>query len=226
MIVGTAGHVDHGKTALIRGLTGIATDRLKEEQTRGLTIEPGYAYPTPPPGSEGAVLGFIDVPGHERFIANMLAGAAGIDAMLLVVAADDGIMPQSVEHLRILELLGVERAWVALTKCDRVDAARVQQVRVEITAWLAQTRFAGAPLFAVSNLSGAGQAALGAALWSAPLSSRARGWWSPALSAAVRCSRAIACACCRAGPARGYARCGHRIARSGWPGAASAARSI
>ncbi|KFF49627.1 hypothetical protein GY26_07440 [Gammaproteobacteria bacterium MFB021] len=174
MIVGTAGHVDHGKTALIRGLTGIATDRLKEEQARGLTIEPGYAYPTPPPGSEGAVLGFIDVPGHERFIANMLAGAAGIDAMLLVVAADDGIMPQSVEHLRILELLGVERAWVALTKCDRVDAARVQQVSAEITAWLAKTRFAGAPLFAVSNLSGAGQAALGDALWAAARAQTAR----------------------------------------------------
>ncbi|WP_110670656.1 selenocysteine-specific translation elongation factor [Salinicola halophilus] len=166
MIVGTAGHVDHGKTALIQALTGVATDRLKEEQARGLTIEAGYAYPEPPPDHPDVTLGFIDVPGHERFIANMLSGAAGIEAMLLVVAADDGIMPQTVEHARILELLGVTRAWVALTKTDRVEPARVDQVRGEIDDWLAATPFVGAPIFAVSSITGEGIAALGGTLWS------------------------------------------------------------
>ncbi|GHB31663.1 selenocysteine-specific translation elongation factor [Salinicola rhizosphaerae] len=165
MIVGTAGHVDHGKTALIRALTGVQTDRLKEEQARGLTIEPGYAYPRPPAGFDGVSLGFIDVPGHERFIANMLSGAAGIEAMLLVVAADDGIMPQTREHARILELLGVTRAWVALTKIDRVDSARIAAVSADIDAWLAATPFAGAPIFPLSSVSDAGIAALGETLW-------------------------------------------------------------
>lgn len=167
MIVGTAGHVDHGKTGLIRSLTGVATDRLKEEQARGLTIEAGYAYPEPPGEHAGVTLGFIDVPGHERFIANMLSGAAGIEAMLLVVAADDGIMPQTVEHARILELLGVTRAWVALTKTDRVEPSRVAQVRTQIDEWLAATPFAGAPVFPVSNATGEGIAALADTLWSA-----------------------------------------------------------
>ncbi|WP_110644063.1 selenocysteine-specific translation elongation factor [Salinicola sp. CPA57] len=167
MIVGTAGHVDHGKTALIRALTGVATDRLKEEQVRGLTIEAGYAYPEPPPEYAGATLGFIDVPGHERFIANMLSGAVGIQAMLLVVAADDGIMPQTREHARILELLGVTQAWVALTKVDRVDPDRVAQVMLELQRWLADTAFAGAPIFPLSNASGEGIGALGHALWTA-----------------------------------------------------------
>ncbi|OLO04098.1 selenocysteine-specific translation elongation factor [Salinicola socius] len=167
MIVGTAGHVDHGKTALIRALTGVATDRLKEEQVRGLTIEAGYAYPEPPPEYAGATLGFIDVPGHERFIANMLSGAVGIQAMLLVVAADDGIMPQTREHARILELLGVTQAWVALTKVDRVDPDRIAQVMLELQCWLADTAFAEAPIFPLSNASGEGIGALGHALWTA-----------------------------------------------------------
>ncbi|WP_251976340.1 selenocysteine-specific translation elongation factor [Salinicola avicenniae] len=167
MIVGTAGHVDHGKTALVRALTGVKTDRLKEEQARGLTIEAGYAYPDPPPGFDGVSLGFIDVPGHERFIANMLSGAAGIEAMLLVVAADDGIMPQTREHARILELLGVTRAWVALTKIDRVDGARVDAVSADIDAWLAGTPFAGSPIFPLSSLRGEGVEALSETLWRA-----------------------------------------------------------
>lgn len=165
MIVGTAGHVDHGKTSLIHALTGVATDRLKEEQARGLTIEAGYAYPEPPPGQAGAVLGFIDVPGHERFVANMLSGAVGIQAMLLVIAADDGIMPQTLEHARILELLGVTQAWVALTKIDRVTPARIDEVRREIAAWLDTTAFAGAPIFPLSSVTGAGLQPLESTLW-------------------------------------------------------------
>src|SRR3954468_9578058 len=110
MIVGTAGHVDHGKTALVRALTGVDTDRLKEEKERGITIDLGFAY-LPAPG--GSVLGFVDVPGHERFVRNMLAGATGIDFALLVVAADDGLMPQTIEHLAILDLLGVSRGLAA-----------------------------------------------------------------------------------------------------------------
>src|SRR5438445_498313 len=121
MIIGTAGHIDHGKTALIKALTGMDADRLPEEKARGITIDLGYAfYPLP----HGAVLGFIDVPGHERFVHNMLAGATGIDFVLLVVAADDGVMPQTREHMEIIDLLGVKRGAVALTKIDRVEAAR------------------------------------------------------------------------------------------------------
>src|SRR6516162_4071232 len=119
MIVGTAGHVDHGKTALVRALTGLDTDRLKEEKERGISIDLGFAYLAV---GDGSVLGFVDVPGHERFIRNMLAGATGIDFVLLVVAADDGVMPQTREHLAILDLLGNRRGIVALTKADLADA--------------------------------------------------------------------------------------------------------
>jgi len=144
MIVGTAGHIDHGKTTLTRALTGVDTDRLKEEKARGISIELGYAY-APLPG--GARLGVIDVPGHEKFIRTMASGVTGIDLALLVVAADDGIMPQTREHLAILELLGVRRACVALTKIDRVDAVRLVQVEADVEALLAGTPFAGAPMF-------------------------------------------------------------------------------
>lgn len=147
MIVGTAGHIDHGKTTLTRALTGVDTDRLKEEKARGISIELGYAY-TPLPG--GATLGVIDVPGHEKFIRTMASGVTGIDLALLVVAADDGIMPQTREHLAILALLGVRRACVALTKSDRADAARRAEVEREIAALLEATPFAGAPLFATA----------------------------------------------------------------------------
>ena len=114
MIVGTAGHIDHGKTSLVRALTGTDADRLKEEKARGITIDLGFAYM---PAGDGAI-GFVDVPGHERLVHNMLAGASGIDLALLVVAADDGVMPQTREHLAILDLLGVTRGLVALTKTD------------------------------------------------------------------------------------------------------------
>jgi len=144
MIVGTAGHIDHGKTTLTRALTGVDTDRLKEEKERGISIELGYAY-TPLPN--GDVLGLIDVPGHEKLIHTMAAGASGIDYALLVIAADDGIMPQTREHLAILELLGVSRGVVALTKIDRVDAERIAALESDITALLAQTFLAGAGIF-------------------------------------------------------------------------------
>ena len=126
MIVGTAGHIDHGKTTLVRALTGVDTDRLKEEKARGISIELGYAYT---PLENGEVLGFIDVPGHERLVHTMVAGACGIDFALLVVAADDGVMPQTREHLAILELLGISHGAVALSKTDRVDEARLQRGR-------------------------------------------------------------------------------------------------
>jgi selenocysteine-specific elongation factor len=144
MIVGTAGHIDHGKTSLVRALTGVDTDRLKEEKARGISIELGYAY-TELGGGE--VLGFVDVPGHERLVHTMVAGVGGIDYSLLVVAADDGVMPQTLEHLAILELLGITQGAVALTKIDRVDAVRVAAVIAQIEALLAATPLAGAPIF-------------------------------------------------------------------------------
>ncbi|TYQ21774.1 UNVERIFIED_ORG: selenocysteine-specific elongation factor [Zoogloea ramigera] len=144
MIIGTAGHIDHGKTTLTRALTGVDTDRLKEEKARGISIELGYAYTAL---TEHDTLGVIDVPGHEKFIRTMAAGVTGIDAALLVVAADDGIMPQTLEHLAILRLLGVKRGAVALTKIDRADAAQIALIEADITALLAPTDFAGAPVF-------------------------------------------------------------------------------
>lgn len=161
MIVGTAGHIDHGKTALLKALTGQAGDRRREERERGITIDLGYAYADL---GEGALTGFIDVPGHERFVHNMLAGASGIDCMLLVVAADDGVMPQTREHLAIVELLGIRRALVALTKIDRAEPERVAQVRREIDALLAPGPLAGSPVFPVSSIRGDGIDALRAAL--------------------------------------------------------------
>ncbi len=161
MIVGTAGHIDHGKTALIKALTGMDADRLPEEKERGITIDLGYAFcPLP----HGEVLGFIDVPGHERFVHNMLAGATGIDFVLLVVAADDGVMPQTREHLEIIDLLGVKGGAVALTKIDRVEPARVASVRAEIDALLRGTALAGSPVFALSSMTGNGVPALRAHL--------------------------------------------------------------
>jgi len=161
VIIATAGHVDHGKTSLVAALTGVDTDRLPEEKKRGLTIDLGFAYL---PVSDAATIGFIDVPGHERFIHNMLSGVAGIDFALLVVAADDGPMPQTREHLAILDLLGVRRGAVALTKIDRVSAARVDAVKGQLAALLAPTALAGAPLVPLSVVSGVGVAALKAQL--------------------------------------------------------------
>ena len=161
MIVATAGHVDHGKTSLVRALTGIDTDRLPEEKRRNLTIDLGFAYMGLP---GGGVLGFVDVPGHERFIRNMLCGVAAIDHALLVVAADDGVMPQTREHLAILELLGVADGAAVITKTDRVDADRVAEVAEEVALYLDETRLAGAPCFPLSSVSGEGVDALRAHL--------------------------------------------------------------
>ncbi len=142
MIVGTAGHIDHGKTTLTRALTGVHTDRLKEEQARGISIELGYAYL---PLADGTVLGVIDVPGHEKFIRTMASGVTGIDFALLVVAADDGVMPQTQEHLAILQLLGVTRGAVALTKIDRADAPAWRRwKRISKRCWPAR-RWRAAP---------------------------------------------------------------------------------
>jgi len=144
MIIGTAGHIDHGKTTLVRALTGVETDRLKEEKARGISIELGYAYAPLP---NGDVMGIIDVPGHERFVHTMAAGAVGIDHALLVVAADDGVMPQTLEHLEILQLLGVKKGTVALTKVDRVLPERVQEVKLEIAAILSVSSLHDSPIF-------------------------------------------------------------------------------
>ena len=153
MIVGTAGHIDHGKTSLVRALTGVDTDRLKEEKKRGISIDIGFAFlPVP----DGSILGFIDVPGHEAFVHNMLAGATGIDMALLVVAADDGVMPQTREHLSIIDLLGIRNGVIALTKSDLVDDARRQAVEQEIRATLAGTTLADARIVPVSTVTGNG----------------------------------------------------------------------
>src|SRR5262249_45539253 len=156
VIIGTAGHIDHGKTALIKALTGVDTDRLKEERERGISIDLGFAR------FDGGDVeaGVVDVPGHERFIRNMLAGAHGIDLVLLVVAADDGVMPQTEEHLDILHLLGARRGVVAMTKVDLVEADRRRAVREEIEILLDGTGLDGAPIVEVSTVSGEGLAAL------------------------------------------------------------------
>ena len=161
MIVATAGHVDHGKTALVRALTGVDTDRLPEEKKRGLTIDLGFAY-RPLDGDH--VLGFVDVPGHERFVRNMLAGVGSIDLALVVVAADDGVMPQTREHTAILDLLGVAECIAVVSKVDKVDAARAEEVSAEIDALLSTTRMRGADIHQVSALSGAGVETLADAL--------------------------------------------------------------
>jgi selenocysteine-specific elongation factor len=172
MIVGTAGHIDHGKTALVKALTGVDTDRLREEKARGITIDLGYAYHDL---GDGRITGFVDVPGHERFVHNMLAGAIGIDYALLVVAADDGVMPQTREHLDILHLLGLARGAVALTKIDRAAPSRIEEVQAELREVLAPSVLAGAPIFPVSNVTGEGIDALKRHLADVPDSARSRG---------------------------------------------------
>ena len=147
MIIGTAGHIDHGKTTLVRALTGVETDRLKEEQARGMSIELGYAYT---PLANHDILGFVDVPGHEKLVHTMAAGASGIDFGLLVVAADDGVMPQTREHLAILSMLGITTGAIALTKRDRVSPERLAEAESEIRQLLASTFLQDAPLFPLS----------------------------------------------------------------------------
>jgi len=161
MIVGTAGHIDHGKTTLIKALTGVDTDRLPQEKARGITLDLGYAY------TDGGLLGYVDVPGHEKLVHNMLAGAMGIDFLLLVVAADDGPMPQTREHLAIASLLGFERGAIVLTKIDRVAPPRLAAAREEITALLMGSPLARAPVFPVAATSGEGVAELRTHLLSA-----------------------------------------------------------
>tara|TARA_R110002110_G_scaffold415612_2_gene651613 strand:+ start:78798 stop:80708 length:1911 start_codon:yes stop_codon:yes gene_type:complete len=153
MIIATAGHIDHGKTLLVKALTGIDADRLPEEKKRGMTLDLGFAYTDL---ENGTRLGFIDVPGHERLVHNMLAGVTGIDCALLVVAADDGPMPQTLEHLAILNILGISRGMVALTKIDRVDPARVEEAQAEIELLIGETSLAGAPVYPVSAITGDG----------------------------------------------------------------------
>ncbi len=171
MIVGTAGHIDHGKTALVKALTGTDADRLAEEKARGITIDLGFAYADL---GGGAITGFVDVPGHERLIHTMLAGAGGIDLALLVVAADDGVMPQTREHVAILDLLGIARGIVALTKADLADATRRAAVAAEIRAVLEGTALADAPVMPVSSLTGEGIDALRTALIAAETETAAR----------------------------------------------------
>ncbi|EML9044830.1 TPA: selenocysteine-specific translation elongation factor [Enterobacter cloacae] len=157
MIIATAGHVDHGKTTLLQAITGVHADRLPEEKKRGMTIDLGYAYWPQP---DGRVLGFIDVPGHEKFLSNMLAGVGGIDHALLVVACDDGVMAQTREHLAILQLTGNPQLTVALTKADRVDATRINEVREAVEATLREYGFTDAALFETVATEGRGIDAL------------------------------------------------------------------
>src|SRR5579885_1066922 len=142
LIIGTAGHIDHGKTSLVRALTGIDTDRLEEEKRRGISIDLGFAHL--------GDISFIDVPGHERFVKNMLAGASGIDAVLLVIAADESIKPQTREHFDICRLLGIRRGVIALTKADLVDPDLLDLARLEAEEFVQGSFLEGAPIIPVS----------------------------------------------------------------------------
>src|SRR5947207_336271 len=160
IIVGTAGHIDHGKSSLVEALTGTHPDRLEEEKRRGITIDLGFAFLE----ESGVRFGFVDVPGHERFVGNMLAGAAGIDVVLLVIAADESIKPQTREHFDICRLLGIERGLVALTKTDLVDSETVELVRLELEDFLHGSFLEKAPIVPVSAKSGQGLTELKRAL--------------------------------------------------------------
>src|SRR5437763_782987 len=159
IIIGTAGHIDHGKTALVKALTGIDADRLQEEKRRGITIDLGFAHlELPSPEGQTLRLGFVDVPGHERFVRNMLAGVGGIDLVLLVVAADEGIKPQTREHFDICRLLAIPRGITVLTKSDLVDADSLSVVKLELEEYLAASFLdpARTPVIPVSSKTGAG----------------------------------------------------------------------
>ena len=157
VIIGTAGHVDHGKTLLVKALTGIDTDRLVEEKKRGITIDLGFAHLD---FEDGTQAGLVDVPGHEKFIKNMLAGAGGIDLAMLVVAADEGFMPQTVEHLGILSLLGIREGLVVITKADMVDPEWVEMIAEDVRERVKGTFLEGKPIMAVSAYTGQGIAEL------------------------------------------------------------------
>ena len=153
IILGTAGHIDHGKTSLIKAITGTNTDRLKEEQKRGITIELGFASLDLPSGRH---LGIVDVPGHEKFVKNMVAGATGIDIVCMVIAADEGVMPQTREHMEICALLGVRHGMVVLTKIDMVDEEWLELVTEDIRDFTVGTFLDGAPIVPVSSATGDG----------------------------------------------------------------------
>jgi selenocysteine-specific elongation factor len=171
MIVGTAGHIDHGKTALVKALTGTDTDRLAEEKARGITIDLGFAYADL---GGGSITGFVDVPGHERLIHTMLAGAGGIDMAMLVIAADDGVMPQTREHMAILDLLGLDRGLIVMTKADLADQAQREQVAQDIRDLTRDTRLGDARIVAVSTVTGEGLDDLRATLITAEAETAAR----------------------------------------------------
>ncbi len=167
VIIGTAGHIDHGKTALVKALTGIDADRLKEEKRRGITIDIGFAnLELPGPGGEPIRFGFIDVPGHERFVHNMLAGIGGIDIVILVVAADESVMPQTREHFDICRLLSIRHGLTVLTKSDLVDSDTLEVVRLEVEDYVRGSFLdaAKAPIIPASAITGAGVDAVKAAL--------------------------------------------------------------
>ena len=153
IIIGTAGHIDHGKTTLIKALTGRNTDRWEEEQRRGITIDLGFTYFDLPGGDRA---GIIDVPGHEKFINNMVAGVVGMDLVLLVIAADEGIMPQTREHMDILNLLGIEKSIIVLNKCDLVDEEWLEMMEEDVREELSGTFLEHAPLIRVSAVTGEG----------------------------------------------------------------------
>src|SRR5829696_8408147 len=152
IIVGTAGHIDHGKTALVKALTGVDADRLPEEKQRGITIDLGFAEMQ----SDDVRIGFVDVPGHERFVKNMLAGASGIDLVLLIIASDEGVMPQTREHFDICRLLGVRSGLVVLTKKDMVDDELLELVQLETAELVEGSFLQDAPVVAVSSATGEG----------------------------------------------------------------------
>jgi len=153
IILGTAGHIDHGKTSLVKAMTGIDTDRLKEEKERGITIELGFAHLELP---SGQILGIVDVPGHEKFVKHMVAGATGVDLVALVIAADEGVMPQTREHLEICQLLRVKKGLVVLTKIDMVDQDWLELVKEDVSTFMAETFLAGSPIVPVSSVTGEG----------------------------------------------------------------------
>src|SRR5580698_279828 len=167
VIVGTAGHIDHGKTALVKALTGADTDRLAEEKRRGISIDLGFAHLDL---NSDLRLGFIDVPGHERFVKNMLAGASGIDLVLLVIAAGESVMPQTREHFDICRLLGLRHGVIAMTKSDIADADTLELTRMEIEEFVAGSFLENAPMISVSSITGAGLGELRNALASAAYS--------------------------------------------------------
>src|SRR6478672_4216499 len=157
IIIGTAGHIDHGKTALVKALTGIDADRLEEEKRRGITIDLGFAHlELAAPSGEKIRLGFVDVPGHERFVRNMLAGVGGMDIVLLIISADEGIKPQTREHFDICRLLSIPRGITVLTKSDLVDPETLDVVRLEVAEFVSGSFLEGAPILPVSALTGAG----------------------------------------------------------------------